>query len=147
MVRSILALGVLSFTIACLVTSLMIRIAPRFGLVDKPGGRKIHAAPKPLGGGVAIFIAIAAPMIVGLIFVDFFGDRLVLRFPQYEHIYDLIAGGQHQTPLSLGMLAGMLVLHALGLLDDRQPLGPFLKLIAQLLLATTIVIGFKMRGL
>jgi UDP-GlcNAc:undecaprenyl-phosphate GlcNAc-1-phosphate transferase len=147
MILPILGLGAVSFIISWLVTLAMIRIAPKIGLVDKPGGRKIHAAPKPLGGGVAIFISIAAPMLLGLALINFFGDRLVLRYPQYEHIYDLIAGGQYQTPLSLGMLAGMLVLHALGLADDKKPLGPFSKLIAQLVVAGVIVIGFQMRAL
>ena len=35
----------------------MKRIAPRLGFVDKPGGRKIHSNPKPLGGGVATGVA------------------------------------------------------------------------------------------
>ena len=38
----------------------MIRLAPRVGLVDKPGHRKIHAAPKPLGGGAGIFLGAGA---------------------------------------------------------------------------------------
>ena len=50
----------------------MIRIAPRLGFVDKPGGRKTHANPKPLGGGVAMFIGFALPMLVGLAVVRFY---------------------------------------------------------------------------
>src|SRR3954466_3447144 len=147
MILPILGLGAASFVIAWLATLAMIRIAPRFGLTDKPGGRKIHAAPKPLGGGVAIFVAIAGPMLVRLLVVNPAGDRLVQRYPQYENVYALVAGAQYQTPLSLAMLAGMLVMHAVGLIDDRKALGPYSKLIAQLLVAGTIVIGFKMRAL
>jgi UDP-GlcNAc:undecaprenyl-phosphate GlcNAc-1-phosphate transferase len=147
MILPILGLGAASFVIAWLATLAMIRIAPRVGLVDKPGGRKIHDAPKPLGGGVAIFVAIAGPMLAGLLVVNLAGDRLVQRYPQYENVYALVAGAQYQTPLSLGMLAGMLVMHAVGLIDDRKALGPYSKLIAQLLVAGTIVIGFKMRAL
>ena len=55
MILSILGLGAISFVISWLGTWAMIRIAPRIGFVDKPGGRKIHANPKPLGGGIAIF--------------------------------------------------------------------------------------------
>src|SRR4051794_27637255 len=47
MILPILGLGVASFVISWLPTAIMIRLAPRLGLVDKPGGRKIHAAPKP----------------------------------------------------------------------------------------------------
>ena len=32
------------------------RWAPRFGLIDRPGGHKGHQAPTPLGGGVAIWL-------------------------------------------------------------------------------------------
>src|SRR5690349_20437880 len=121
---AILALVAFSFVISWLFTFAMIRIAPRLGFVDKPGGRKIHANPKPLGGGVAIFLGIALPMIVGLLLVNLAGDSLVSRFDNRKEVYDLVAGGQYQTPLSLGLLAAMLVMHAMGLFDDRKALGP-----------------------
>src|SRR6185503_18805804 len=34
-------------------------IAPRLGLVDHPEGRRAHATPVPLVGGISIFIAMA----------------------------------------------------------------------------------------
>jgi UDP-GlcNAc:undecaprenyl-phosphate GlcNAc-1-phosphate transferase len=115
--------------------------------VDKPGGRKTHANPKPLGGGVAIFLSIALPMVAGLALVNFAGDWIIDRFPDRPHIHALVAGAQYQTPLSLGMLAGMLVIHAMGLVDDKKALGPMVKLIGQLAVATILVLGFKMRAL
>ena len=33
-------------------------LAPRFGLLDQPGARKMHTAPVPLAGGVAMYAAI-----------------------------------------------------------------------------------------
>jgi len=144
---AIVALVAFSFVISWLFTFAMIRIAPRLGFVDKPGGRKIHANPKPLGGGVAIFLGIAVPMIVGLLLVNLAGDWIVSRFDNRQEVYDLVAGGQYQTPLSLGLLAAMLVMHAMGLFDDRKALGPYLKLVIQLAVTTTLVIGFKMRAL
>ena len=60
MVLAILALGATSLVISWLLTAVMIRVAPRVGFVDKPGHRKIHSNPKPLGGGVAIFWAFLA---------------------------------------------------------------------------------------
>ena len=45
------------------------------------------------------------------------------------------------------MLAAMLIIHALGLVDDRKALGPFIKLLAQLAIAAILVIGFRMRVL
>src|SRR5205807_3765208 len=43
--------------------------------------------------------------------------------------------------------AGMLVMHAMGLVDDRKALGPFGKLIVQIEVAAFVVLGFKMRAL
>ena len=144
---AILALVAFSFVVSWLLTFTMIRVAPRLGFVDKPGGRKIHANPKPLGGGVAIFLGIALPMVVGLLLVNGAGEWLVSRFDNRKDVHDLVAGGQHQTPLSLGLLAAMLVMHAMGLFDDRKALGPYLKLFIQLAVTTTLVVGFKMRAL
>src|SRR5215217_7463412 len=67
MLLPILCLLVVSFVLAWAGTFVMIRVAPKIGFVDKPGGRKIHANPKPLGGGVAIFLAFALPMLALLV--------------------------------------------------------------------------------
>jgi UDP-GlcNAc:undecaprenyl-phosphate GlcNAc-1-phosphate transferase len=144
---AILALVAISFVISWLLTFAMIRVAPRLGLVDKPGGRKTHANPRPLGGGVAIFLGIALPMIAGLVIVNFAGDWIVGRFDARQEVYDLVAGGQYQTPLSLGLLAALLVMHAMGLFDDRKALGPSVKFFIQLAVTTVLVVGFKMRAL
>src|SRR6476620_10256636 len=114
MVLPILGLAAVSFFISFLLTFVMIRVAPRIGFVDRPGHRKIHSNPKPLGGGVAIFLGIAVPMLVGLAVIDFCGEKIVLRYRDWVDIQALVTGGQHQTPLSLGFLGGMLALHALG---------------------------------
>jgi UDP-GlcNAc:undecaprenyl-phosphate GlcNAc-1-phosphate transferase len=43
-----------------LLTALLIRWAPRLGLVDYPSERKVHTTPTPRAGGLAIFTAYAA---------------------------------------------------------------------------------------
>lgn len=53
-------LVVLAFALAAGATPLAKWIAHRFGVVDRPGGRKVHAAPTPLLGGLAIFAGFAA---------------------------------------------------------------------------------------
>ena len=53
----ILALILLSFCISWLITYAMKRVAPRLGFVDKPGGRKIHANPNPLGDETLALLA------------------------------------------------------------------------------------------
>src|SRR5205809_4895215 len=62
MIVSILLLGCASLLISWLLTAAMIRVAPRIGFVDKPGHRKIHDNPKPLGGGVGILLGVLLPM-------------------------------------------------------------------------------------
>jgi UDP-GlcNAc:undecaprenyl-phosphate GlcNAc-1-phosphate transferase len=147
MILPIFCLAGVSLAISFLATWLMIHLAPRIGFVDKPGHRKIHAAPKPLGGGVAIFLAITLPMLVGLLVVNFGVEQLVLRLIHHPDAMALLSGAQHQTRLSLGVVGGMLVLHALGLIDDRSALGPYVKLVAQLVVTGTLVIAFDMRAL
>ena len=41
------------------------RWGPRWGLVDRPGHRKIHAAPMPTSGGLAIWLGIVLPLAAG----------------------------------------------------------------------------------
>ncbi len=147
MIVPILALGAASLIISWLLTALMIRLAPKIGFVDKPGHRKIHTNPKPLGGGVAIFLAIALPMLAGLCVVNLADLSLVTRFISHPDAVALITGAQAQTKLSLGMLSAMLILHATGLFDDRRALGPYSKLLVQLGATAALVIAFDMRAL
>src|SRR5438874_11159955 len=173
MILPILGLGVTSFIIAWLATLAMIRIAPRFGLIDKPGGRKIHAAAKPLGGGVAIFLGIALPTLAGLAYVNLaqpptratktievlhpeatgqngktIWSLKLLTVPDRQN--DLFAywqGARSQTLMALAFVFATLAMHVLGLMDDRRPRGPFFKLVAQLIFSTALVIGFNLRAL
>jgi UDP-GlcNAc:undecaprenyl-phosphate GlcNAc-1-phosphate transferase len=147
MIVPILILAGVSFALSWVLTFAMKRLSPRLGLVDRPGGRKIHQLPKPLGGGVAIFLGIALPMLASLVVLNF-ADRTVVRYlGGSKEVIDLVAGGQYQTPMTLGMLGALLALHGVGLMDDRRALGPFTKLIAQLSITTTFVLIYDVRAL
>lgn len=82
----------IAFTLSVACVFALRRPAVDIGLVDYPGGRKRHAAPIPLVGGVAMFIAFAL--------VAF----LLWPFPLKPYG---------------SLLAGMLLLVAVGVLDDR----------------------------
>ncbi len=41
------------------------RYGPRFGLVDRPGHRKVHQTPTPTSGGLAIWLGIVVPFAIG----------------------------------------------------------------------------------
>src|SRR3954454_14411132 len=106
MILPILGLGVCSFVLSWILTYAMIRIAPRLGFVDKPGGRKIHSNPKPLGGGVAIFWAFALPMLAALLWVHM--RAIALRSPSIlvnDPDAPYVIGAAGRTRLALGILA------------------------------------------
>src|SRR5215472_18588388 len=116
---AILALSVLSFVLAWAGTFLMRHLSPRIGFVDRPGGRKIHANPKPLGGGVAIFWAFAIPMLIGLAVIVFGHPpgQLEGRIPHLDQYW---SGMRERAPMAVGMLLAALVMHIMGLIDDRK---------------------------
>lgn len=139
MVGAILGLGVVSFVISWVGTMTMKHVAPRVGFVDKPGHRKIHTNPKPLGGGVAVFWAIALP-VIGVLAYAWWGYT-------DEQLAAYFGGIRLQTKVAAGILAAMLVLHLMGLVDDKRALGPYSKLIVQLGVTTALVIGCDLRAL
>ncbi|HXE53813.1 MAG TPA: MraY family glycosyltransferase [Tepidisphaeraceae bacterium] len=135
----VLALCLLSFVISWCLTLLMKHLSPRIGFVDKPGGRKIHANPKPLGGGVAIFWAFMLPMLVGLAVIHF-GHPPAFLEGRIPHLDQYWSGMQERTPMALGMLLAGAVMHLMGLIDDRKALGPYSKLVVQLGTITVLVL-------
>lgn len=132
MIRGIFLAFVVSLVLAWVGTFVMKWLAPRIGFVDKPGHRKIHANPKPLGGGVAIFWAIMLPL-CGVLAAARFG-----WFP--SGMSDYAGGIAMQTPMALRLMAAVLLMHATGLVDDAKALGPYLKLAVQLLAAAVVVV-------
>jgi UDP-GlcNAc:undecaprenyl-phosphate/decaprenyl-phosphate GlcNAc-1-phosphate transferase len=140
MINSILALVPLSFVIAYVATWLMMNLAPRLGFVDKPGHRKIHDHPKPLGGGVAIFLGLVLPMAGALL--------TVWSIMPPEGALGLHWSGiREQTPLALKLLAALAAMHVMGLCDDRKAMGPWSKLLIQLAVTAGLVVWADIRAL
>jgi UDP-GlcNAc:undecaprenyl-phosphate GlcNAc-1-phosphate transferase len=141
MTREILFLPLLSFVLSWSITLLVRRFAPRFNFVDKPGGRKMHANPKPLGGGIAIFLAVASPLLAVLILLHtpMFGEHSGRYNPA------LVRGAILRSPQAAGLLCAMLAMHLLGLFDDRKAMGPYSKLFIQLFIICALVIACNIR--
>ena len=137
MVWLVLGLGAVSFAVSWCATLAMKRIAPRLGFVDKPGHRKIHRAPIPLGGGVAIFLGFALPILVVVIACN------VAPFADGDPLQPYAGGVVRQTGQALALMAAMAALHVMGLFDDRKALGPYSKLVIQLAVAAAVVVPFK----
>lgn len=123
-----------SFLLALAATALAIPIARRIGFVDRPGEHKSHETATPYGGGTAIFVAMVLPLLSVL------GLSVVISPEQAsvwfgEAITPYWSGMLGKRTLALWILAGAVVLHVLGLIDDRRPLGPLPKLITMLAVA------------
>lgn len=104
-------------TISFITTPLVIKLATSLGMVDDPKTHKhpkvIHTYPVPRSGGLAIFLAITIAAIAFL--------------PLDKHLK--------------GILAGAGVLTALGILDDKYDLNPYLRLGIQFLAASLPIIA------
>jgi UDP-GlcNAc:undecaprenyl-phosphate GlcNAc-1-phosphate transferase len=117
-------------------------IGQRIGHLDQPGERKIHTRPIPATGGIAMFIALAGCMAAGLAgvwLVPSIIERLLPAFAVH------VPGVKQQTPMALGLLAAMLAMHITGVIDDRRNLGPYSKLIVQVIAAAGLAVFFDVR--
>ena len=143
MVRLCLALIPLAFAVSLVATRLIRGVSHRAGAHDTnavPG--QIKEAPRrvPNTGGIAIFLAIALPILALLAFLASGSvvpnDWNLVPTDLHEHI-----AGLKSKVADAGLLLGALLgIHLLGVIDDRRPLGPVPKLLVTLLIAAVLVI-------
>ncbi|MFO7898232.1 MAG: MraY family glycosyltransferase [Planctomycetota bacterium] len=106
------------------------RVAPRLGLVDRPGRRKIHHEPMPLGGGIAIFGTTAGIIVAALVFAIVQAAGGVSSWlPGVLRSQLPLAAGR--APVAFYVLAGGAVIFALGLIDDVRGLPPWVRIAVQ----------------
>lgn len=110
LLRAAVSFG-LPLLVSALLTALLIRWAPRLGLIDLPDPRKVHMHPTPRAGGLAIYAGVLVASLCILPLVS-----CVLGFL---------------------LLGGVIVL--LGLLDDLRPLPWQLRLMVQTVIAAIVV--------
>ncbi|HEM62064.1 MAG TPA: undecaprenyl/decaprenyl-phosphate alpha-N-acetylglucosaminyl 1-phosphate transferase [Chloroflexi bacterium] len=96
-------------------TPLMRRLATRLGMVDQPDGRRVHLAPVPRLGGVAIY----AGFILALV----------------------VFGGEWVVSQAVSILVGATLVSFLGIWDDRWGVRPVLKLLGQAVAATILIVS------
>ncbi len=140
------AVGV-AFVLSVLSVPLTQRLAARFGMLDVPGRHKAHARPIPLLGGCAIFAAILVPSLLAAAVATTWNASGAPSWIADSPLADHIAGAAAKAPQAIGILAAALGLHVLGLLDDRKHLGPWLKLIVELLVCGAVVVFCNVRAL
>jgi len=103
----------------------------RVGLVDEPGHRKIHAAPVPLAGGLAVLTGLTVPLAGGAIAVKL--DLLGINTA------GLLSHGLSRRAVEvIAIVIGALGMVALGCWDDKHELRPAAKFGGQLLIALLV---------
>ena len=93
-------------------------LAPRLNLLDFPKGRKDHAHPTPIIGGVAMVVGV----LVVLLFIPSYAPRTMAAF-----------------------IAASLLLVAVGLWDDRHDMRWYWRVLAQVVAALIMVYGAGVR--
>src|SRR2546423_341307 len=127
---SILLAGstLLAFAFAAIATPLVGVVARRLGMLDMPGGRRIHPRPIPRPGGLAIAIAFGSA-----IFTFWLIDRLA------GHPF-LIPEEVRSSRFTLTAIAALLGM-AIGLLDDFLELRARWQFLGQVIVAAVIVLA------
>jgi len=124
-VRPVLQVEVSFIVAACAalaLTPLAMRLAHRVGAIDEPGGRRGHAKPTPLCGGLAIFAAFWIAVAVGA-----------------------VVGGWTPSIQFWGVLVGGTAIMLMGLVDDVWGLSVVVRVVVQVFIAAVVAIAFDIR--
>lgn len=124
--------GAIVFAAAFLVTFASVPLAKRLaallGAIDYPGNRRMNSAPIPRCGGIALFLGLHAGVLTLIIGILFFGWE----------INDLYTLSDIDYPV---FYAGVVVMFAVGLVDDITQLSAWAKLAGQILASVIVVLS------
>jgi len=104
-----------ALVIAIGIMPLVKRAAVRWDFIDQPSARKVHTRPTPRLGGVAIYLACIAAL--------------------------LVFSGRFYVSQLVSILVGASLMSFLGVWDDRHGLRPLLKLVGQTLAAGILILS------
>lgn len=123
-----------SVLLSFLATPVIRALAPWLGLVDKPGFRKVHITPTPMGGGIAVFIGVVFPAVVLFTF-----PRMMLEWsPTLDRVRQELNATPEVLRQMCAILIGGVILFLVGLTDDRWGLSWKIRLSLQLGVATAV---------
>jgi len=109
----IVLLACITLLVSLLITPFIIKIVTKVNVTDKPDARKVHKAPIPTMGGLAIFLSFC----VGVAIL-------------------------HPTsPFHWYLMAGAAAMILLGIFDDLYNLSAKTKMVVQILVASLVVFG------
>ncbi len=117
-------LFLLSLLLALIFVPLTRRLAFRLNMIDHPdpSGRKAHAQPRPLLGGLAIYFAFTLALLAQILGFHFFQNQAWFssRWPflteQSRHFLEVV-------PKLLAIWGGATLMVILGFIDDRRGAG------------------------
>ena len=113
------------------------RRAASWGLLDHPAERKVHSKVTPLGGGLAVWLGVLSPFVIGsvLLWVASEESDWIPSFAQPH-----LAGLKDQLTGLWMLLGAGTILMVLGLVDDLRNISWQSRIVVQLLVASTCVI-------
>lgn len=129
--------------VSAAVTALVRRWARQYGFIDRPGGHKRHSGEVALGGGIAIVAATVLPMLGVLLAAHLLATRAWTGMPTFiqTHLGGIVAKSSEGT----GIVAGAIVLHILGLVDDIRPLRAGIRFLVHTFVAVGLAVAFDLR--
>jgi len=116
----------------CAALPFWLRWCVRTGLVDHPGHRKIHDAPVPLAGGLAVLTGLLLPLAAAA--------AVLAAWPGNASLAGALAQGMSQRAVQVGAIGvGAIAITLLGMLDDRHTMRAKTKFAGQLAVAVLLV--------
>lgn len=147
MLRLVVVTGVCALVASVVLTLATRWMGRRSRLLDGEGAgghAKTGLRDVPNVGGIAIFWTVALGLVGGLALrgIGATSDRaMAWAGPVLEHT----PGIGQRTPMALGLLGCLLALHVMGLVDDRRPLGAWIKMGVMVLAAGVMAVVFDVR--
>ncbi len=131
---------IVAFVVAVVATPLAARLATRLGIVDRPGPLKVHSRPVPYLGGLAVLVALVAPIVsarpsllvpLALAGALGFADDATDLPPVLRLVAEVgiglgaawVAAPHDAGHVALGVLAVLVLVNAVNLLDGLDGLA------------------------
>lgn len=133
-------------TIALLTLYLVRRWAGRIGLIDKPGHRKVHTVPTPLGGGIGIWCGVTGTFAIGTLAVFIARSSLSIQQSLPASLVPHLDGMWMRVDELWLVLGAASILALLGLVDDIRGLPWYLRLGIEFLVASgaVLLLGYQL---
>jgi UDP-GlcNAc:undecaprenyl-phosphate/decaprenyl-phosphate GlcNAc-1-phosphate transferase len=122
-----------AFGLTLLFTPLAGQVGRRLGLVDRPGGRRLHQGVIPRTGGLAIFGGFFLTVLLTLLVPEILPASWAEWLPPRND--------PHETRRLVALLAGSLFCVGMGFLDDRYQWGSRPQYLTQLVAALIAGMG------